>query len=63
LEAPNPALETQEPGSNITTLVDLMTAYLNPAEQVTELRATLAKLAAPDTPTDARNLGDVIPPV
>ena len=36
--------------------VELLTAYLNPAEQVRELRAALARLAAPDAPADEDGL-------
>ena len=34
------------------SLVDLMTAYLNSAEQVIELRRTLNRLVEPDAPAD-----------
>jgi len=40
-------------------LVEVMAAYLNPAEQVRELRATLARLTAPDAPADEPDLGTV----
>jgi hypothetical protein len=41
----------------LTFSVEVMTAYLNPSEQVTELRRTLAQLAGPDTPADEPDLG------
>jgi hypothetical protein len=34
-----------------------MTSYLNLADQVTDLRTTLAKLAQPDAPADEPDLG------
>jgi hypothetical protein len=37
--------------------VEVLTSYLNPSEQVRELRATLAGLAAPDAPADEPDLG------
>ena len=39
------------------TLVDLLTSYLNLADQVTALRTTLAKLAHPEAPADEPDLG------
>lgn len=42
------------------SVVEVLTAYLNPSEQVKELRATLARLAAPDAPADEADLGQVI---
>jgi hypothetical protein len=38
-------------------LVDLVVAYLNPADQIEELRRTLARLAAPDALADDAALG------
>jgi hypothetical protein len=39
--------------------VDLLTAYVNPAEQVTEPRTSIAQLAAPDAQADEPDLGAV----
>jgi hypothetical protein len=39
--------------------VELIAAYLNPSEQVAELRTTLARLTASDAPADERELGAV----
>jgi hypothetical protein len=39
--------------------VEVTRAYLNLADQVTELRTALAKLARPDAPADEPNLGEV----
>jgi hypothetical protein len=37
--------------------VEVIAAYLNPAEQVNELRAALVRLSAPDAPADESDLG------
>jgi hypothetical protein len=37
--------------------MEVMAAYLNPSEQTRELRATLARLAAPDAPADEPDIG------
>lgn len=57
----NPALEhvhlRATPPFGYPFRVDLMTAYLNPTDQVSELRSTLARLAAADAPADEPDLG------
>jgi hypothetical protein len=39
--------------------VEVVTAYLNPAQQITELRSVLARLAGPGTATGEADLGAV----
>jgi hypothetical protein len=40
-------------------LVELLTSYLNLADQVTALQTALAKLARPDAPADEPDLGGI----
>jgi len=37
--------------------VEVLSSYLNPTDQVNELRAALARLSGPDAPADEPELG------
>jgi len=56
---------TSAPGPRIPraggtqVLVEVLTSYLNLADQVTALRTTLTTLARPDAPADEPDLGEI----